>query len=252
MVPRFLCFEDVGALARVGLASAIAEGFVAVPSLRSCGARGTRDGRVTGPRRTEGLPPIAALGLAGQGTPRDADPRPSLPEQIRVRHRKLDRLRADGVDPYPVGLPPRTHDPGRRHAAADGAPGHGRRPRHAVRDHGGVVFAVLRDWSGDLQLVLTRDALGPTSWTASPPASTSATTSAPPARWHHDRGEISVRVTAWPLTGKCLRPLPDKRRGLADPEAKVRRRHLDLVASPAARGTCCGPAPPPCRRCARA
>ena len=42
-------------------------------------------------------------------------------------------------------------------------------------------------------------------------------------------------MTAWQLTGKCLRPLPDKRRGLADPEAKVRRRYLDLVASPDAR-----------------
>ena len=37
------------------------------------------------------------------------------------------------------------------------------------------------------------------------------------------------------MTAKCLRPLPDKRRGLADPEARVRRRYLDLVASPEAR-----------------
>ena len=28
-----------------------------------------------------------------------------LPEQMRVRRDKLDRLRARGVDPYPVGFP---------------------------------------------------------------------------------------------------------------------------------------------------
>ena len=34
---------------------------------------------------------------------------------------------------------------------------------------------------------------------------------------------------------KCLRPLPDKRRGLCDPEARVRQRYLDLVVNPDAR-----------------
>ena len=27
-----------------------------------------------------------------------------LPEQMRIRREKLDRLRAEGVDPYPVGF----------------------------------------------------------------------------------------------------------------------------------------------------
>ncbi|MFG2126988.1 hypothetical protein ACGFNV_04175 [Streptomyces sp. NPDC048751] len=34
----------------------------------------------------------------------DAD----LPEQVRVRHRTLKRLRAAGTDTYPVGVAPRT------------------------------------------------------------------------------------------------------------------------------------------------
>ncbi len=33
------------------------------------------------------------------------DDRDDLPEQMRVRMAKLERLRAAGVDPYPVGFP---------------------------------------------------------------------------------------------------------------------------------------------------
>ena len=40
-LPRFLCFEDVRDLAKVGLASAVAEGFLVVPSLRTLLRRGT-------------------------------------------------------------------------------------------------------------------------------------------------------------------------------------------------------------------
>ena len=49
------------------------------------------------------------------------------------------------------------------------------------------------------------------------------------------RGEVSVRVADWRLTAKCLRPLPDKHHGLADPEARVRQRYLDLATSTGAR-----------------
>ena len=41
-VPRFLCFEDRRDLAKVALASGIAEGFVVVPSLRTLLRRGQR------------------------------------------------------------------------------------------------------------------------------------------------------------------------------------------------------------------
>ena len=48
---------------------------------------------------------------------------------------------------------------------------------------------------------------------------------------------------SWALTAKCLRPLPDKHHGLADPEARVRQRYLDLSST--SRG------PASCSRCAR-
>ncbi|MEW1927130.1 bifunctional lysylphosphatidylglycerol synthetase/lysine--tRNA ligase LysX [Streptomyces sp. NPDC088360] len=234
--PRFICYGDAGALARISLASGIAEGFVSVPSLRTLWGKGHKPRGVTKPTSTAGLPPISALGLAGQEGAADVDPLAALPDQVRIRHRKLDRLRADGVDPYPVGPAPRTH------TLADVTPAlTGEQVTVAgrvmlVRDFGGVVFAVLRDWSGDRQLALTRDRSGPdvlgrfTSGTDIGDHITATGTVGA-----SDKGELTVFVTGWQLTGKCLRPLPDKHRGLADPEAKVRRRYLDLVASPGAR-----------------
>ncbi len=34
------------------------------------------------------------------------------------------------------------------------------------------------------------------------------------------------------MAAKCLRPLPDTHAGFADPDARVRQRHLDLIVNP--------------------
>ncbi|MFP3986588.1 bifunctional lysylphosphatidylglycerol synthetase/lysine--tRNA ligase LysX [Streptomyces sp. E11-3] len=242
--PRFICYGDAGSLARVSLASGIAEGFVSVPSLRKLWGNGHRSAAFSvRPSTTEGLPSLTALGLTGDAPQADRDPVDDLPEQVRVRHRKLERLRADGTDPYPVGIAQRTHTLAAvraAHPALAAGTRTGERTTVAgrvmlVRDLGGVVFAVLRDWSGDLQLVLTRvdSGAGLDGFTADTDIGDHITASGEIGA--SDRGELSVFVSDWQLTGKCLRPLPDKRRGLADPEAKVRRRYVDLVANPDAR-----------------
>ena len=48
-------------------------------------------------------------------------------------------------------------------------------------------------------------------------------------------GTRSLIVEQWRMLGKCLRPLPDKRKGLQDPEARVRARYVDLAINPEAR-----------------
>ena len=45
------------------------------------------------------------------------------------------------------------------------------------------------------------------------------------------RGELSLRVDAWQLLAKSLRPPPDKFHGLEDTETRYRRRELDLIAN---------------------
>ncbi|MCD9879288.1 bifunctional lysylphosphatidylglycerol synthetase/lysine--tRNA ligase LysX [Streptomyces guryensis] len=229
--PRFICYGDTGSLARIGLASGIAEGFVSVPSLRKLWGKGHPKG-ASRPATTEGLPSLSALGLDGGGEAGPGEPHAGLPEQARIRHRTLDRLRAEGTDPYPVGIPQRTH------ALAEVREGEqvtvaGRIMR--VRDFGGIVFVTLRDWSGDHQVALTREDSGPALDRFTADTDIGDHISATGRAGRSDKGEPTVFVTSWQLVGKCLRPLPDKRRGLADPEAKVRMRYLDLVSSPDAR-----------------
>ncbi|GHD88061.1 bifunctional lysylphosphatidylglycerol synthetase/lysine--tRNA ligase LysX [Streptomyces naganishii] len=229
--PRYICYGETASLARIGIASGIAEGFVSVPSLRKLWGKGhTRPG--PRPATTEGLPPLDELGPDGTARTRAADPLAGLPDQYRVRHARLGRLRAAGTDPYPVGVPARTR------ALAEIREGEevtaaGR--IMLVRDFGGIVFAVLRDWSGDHQIALTRDGPGPAPdrFTADTDIGDHITVTG--RAGVSDKGEPTVFVTSWQLLAKCLRPLPDKRRGLADPEARVRMRYLDLVVRPEAR-----------------
>ena len=44
-----------------------------------------------------------------------------------------------------------------------------------------------------------------------------------------------MRAESLQLTSKSLRPLPDKHKGLTDPEARVRSRYVDLIIRPEAR-----------------
>ncbi|MFL6137652.1 MAG: lysine--tRNA ligase [Frankiaceae bacterium] len=179
-------------------------------------------------------------GPAGPAGP--ADDR-DLPEQVRVRRDKLDRLRAEGIDPYPPGFP-RTTDIAPLRAGHAGLPPDARTgERVAVagrvvlnRVTGKLIFATIRDGTGDIQVMLALDAAGEEQL----------------RRWKDyvdlgdhvgvegevitsRRGELSVLADRFELTGKALRPLPEKWKGLADPEARVRMRYLDLIVRPEAR-----------------
>ncbi|QLQ37598.2 bifunctional lysylphosphatidylglycerol synthetase/lysine--tRNA ligase LysX [Micromonospora robiginosa] len=227
--PRYLCFAERRELARVGLAAAAAEGFLALPGGRPTPLHGV-------PPAGGGVgyvPPAAAAVRAVPPEP----PAARRPEQIRVRLAKLDRLRAEGVEAYPVGYP-RTASCAAvraRHAGLAPDTGAGETVGVAgrvllVRDHGRLLFVTVRDGSGDLQLLLEHD-LDRWRSTVDIGDHVGATGEVYATR----RGELSVRVAGWELTAKCLRPLPDKHHGLADPEARVRQRYLDLALDPEAR-----------------
>ncbi|MET7399386.1 bifunctional lysylphosphatidylglycerol synthetase/lysine--tRNA ligase LysX [Dactylosporangium sp. NPDC005572] len=242
-LPRFLCFEDVRDLAKVGLASGVAEGFVVVPRLRTLLRRGTTAGGVAEQYRE--LITTAAPGAEAPAVPTRAEPR--RPEQVRVRLAKMAALRAAGIEPYPPGFP-RTDTIAAVRAAHDGlAPDTRTGDRVAVagrvvrlRDHGTLCFATLRDWTGDLQVLVTS---APSTPSTSP--STSPDFAATVDLGDHvgvvgevgtsKRGELTVFAETWQLTAKCLRPLPDKHKGMADAEALVRQRHVDLIVNQPAR-----------------
>jgi lysyl-tRNA synthetase class 2 len=232
--PRYICFAERRQLARVGLASAIAEGFVALPGSPSTPLHGfpLPGGAVRfvppKAREIEQVGPVGPEIIAG-------------PEQMRVRLAKLDRLRATGVEAYPVGYP-RTDScaavrgrhpdlgPDSRTGETVGVAGR----VMLLRDHGGVCFATVRDWSGDLQVMLDAGVDGGLDrWRSSVDIGDHVGVTGEVCTSR--RGELTVHAGSWELTAKCLRPLPDKHRGLADPEARVRQRYLDLVTSGDAR-----------------
>lgn len=229
-VPRYACYEDTRLIPRVGVASVIAEGFLVLPFSR-------RNKQHTGhhsavPHDISGTDGTADA-LSAQPAEDGETGEPRLPEQVRVRMAKLRTLQEQGVDAYPVGSPP-THTVAAAIDAADGTAVvvAGRVLR--TRDYGGVTFATLRDWSGDVQLLLEHSALDEDVLDFSG-VDLGDLIEVSGRMGFSKNGTRSVLVNRWRLLGKCLRPLPDKWKGLTDPEARVRSRYLDLAVNPVAR-----------------
>ncbi|MGH6656913.1 MAG: bifunctional lysylphosphatidylglycerol synthetase/lysine--tRNA ligase LysX [Actinocrinis sp.] len=175
--------------------------------------------------------------------PTTSNPLTEEPEQMRVRREKLDRIKARGADPYPVGYP-RTATIAEVRARFDGLESDTATGEHVAvagrvmlsRTGGKLCFATIREAEAEIQVMVSLDRVGEASL----------------ADWKSDvdlgdhvgvtgevitsrRGELSVMVESWQITAKCLRPLPDKHKGLADPEARVRQRYVDLIVNPEAR-----------------
>ncbi|MBB4929261.1 lysyl-tRNA synthetase class 2 [Lipingzhangella halophila] len=162
-----------------------------------------------------------------------------LPEQMRVRREKLDRLREQGTDPFPATFGRTTSIAAVREKHADLPADTGTGERVGItgrvmlyRTGGKLCFATIRDGSANIQIMLSLDKLGAESLAA----------------WKSDidlgdhvgiegevitsrRGELSIMADDWTLTAKCLRPLPEKHKGLSDPEARVRQRYVDLLVN---------------------
>ena len=219
--PRFLCFSDVRNLTRISLASGIAEGYVNIPFSRFK------------QREIEAAQPIPLLAgvnaiLAGSGSAPTA-PVTKQPEQVKVRFATVERLKRQGVDPYPVAIEPSASVaalPELRAGALVSVAGR----LMLIRDHGGVIFAKLRDWTGDVQLMLDRNDLGADRLTQFATDYDLGDLIQVTGTMVRSRtGEPSLALSDWRLIGKCLRPMPDKWRGLTDPEARVRTRYVDLA-----------------------
>ena len=166
-----------------------------------------------------------------------------LPEQMRVRLGKRERMLAAGDDPYPPGFPRTATIAEVRQRYADLGPGEATGDRVGVvgrvmlsRPSGKLSFATIRDGTGEIQVMISLDRSGP----------------AVLEEWKRDvdlgdhvgvegevitsrRGELSVLADRFAITAKSLRPLPDKHKGLSDPESRVRQRYVDLIVNPQAR-----------------
>ncbi|MEZ5185577.1 MAG: bifunctional lysylphosphatidylglycerol synthetase/lysine--tRNA ligase LysX [Candidatus Nanopelagicales bacterium] len=237
-VPRFLLFERSGDLPRVGIAAGLAEGFVEKPRVPFTG--GGRESLADGTRNS----PVAlwapvAEQLAAHDVEESELQERRLPEQELVRREKLAQIRSRGIDPYATDFDRQDMIGDIRSQFADLEPD--ARTGQTVRIAGRVmlnritgklVFAQVKDWSGQMQVMLSLAEVGQENLD----------------RWKHEvdlgdhvgvvgqvitskRGELSVLVDDFVITSKCLVPLPDKHAGLTDPEARTRQRYVDLIVN---------------------
>lgn len=228
-VPRFLCFEDGRTIPRVGLAAVVNEGFVKLPKFG--GSAGNFTGDASSVPDGVDVEAIAAE-IVRQEKAEHRGPR--RPEQVRVRLAKLEQLTAAGIDPYPPAYPP-THTIAAAIACPEGTTGRiaGRVIR--MRDFGKVVFCDVRDWSGDMQVLVDVSALRRDTLDLAGTVDLGDLIEVSGVVGRSRKGELSLLAKDWRMLGKCLHPLPDKWSGLTDPEARVRQRYVDLTINPRAR-----------------
>jgi lysyl-tRNA synthetase class 2 len=158
------------------------------------------------------------------------------------RRAKMERLRTEGVDPYPpVSLwETRTliadvlsaHDP------ATLEPGEHPDLRYQIagrliarRGHGKTAFLDVRDLSGTIQAVVRVDSLGQETYDRILSLDIGDIVGIEGSVYVTQRGQLALAVRECTLLTKALRPPPDKHHGLGDTGTRYRYRELDLLAN---------------------
>jgi lysyl-tRNA synthetase class 2 len=154
------------------------------------------------------------------------------------RRAKLERLRAQGIDPFPHefdGVVPIAElraahehlEAGEETDAAYRIAGR----MTARRGHGGAAFMDLVDRSGKLQLHAKLDVLGGESFDLLTSLDVGDLLGVDGTVFKSRRGELTLLVTDWTLLAKALREVPKEYYGVKDIETRYRHREVDLLAN---------------------
>ncbi|HOZ60168.1 MAG TPA: lysine--tRNA ligase [Nakamurella multipartita] len=172
-----------------------------------------------------------------------------LPEQMRVRREKRQRLLDQGVEPYPVEVARTTSLAEIRRRFPDLPPDTDTGELVGVtgrviflRNSGKLCFVTLReggagDTGSELQIMVSLAGVGEESL-----AAFKRDVDLGDHLFAHGRvitsrrGELSVMADSWSIAAKALRPLPVAHKPLSE-EARVRQRYVDLIVRPQARRT---------------
>ena len=183
-----------------------------------------------------------------------------LSQVLRDRRGKLDELLRRGIRPFQYSFD-RSHDSAAASAAfvaAEGgesldADGNGPRARVggrvvAWRGHGKSAFAHLEDGAGRIQLYFRRDVLGEERFGALGLVDLGDWLGVEGPLFRTRTGEVTVRVEAWTMLSKSLRPLPLGKSevnpesgervhhaAFTDTESRYRQRYADLAVHPEVR-----------------
>ena len=100
---------------------------------------------------------------------------------------------------------------------------------------GKAAFATVHDFTGDMQYFITPAEVGEAVYTKFKTWDLGDIVAARGTLFRTHHGELSIRVKELRLMTKSLRPLPDKHKGLTDPEQCYRQRYCDLIINPESR-----------------
>ncbi|MGZ6931648.1 MAG: lysine--tRNA ligase [Acidimicrobiia bacterium] len=190
----------------------------------------------SGSARTDHDDPEAA------GAPTAAEEEAQLRDQRAQRLAKVEALRTDGVDPYPVRFDADATAGELRAEFPDLAPGTTTDRTVALagrivllRRQGKLSFATVQDRDATIQLFVSRAVVGEEAHDAFDRLDRGDWVGVRGTVMTTKRGELSIGVEEFTLLAKALRPLPEKWHGLADVDTRYRQRYVDLVVNEDAR-----------------
>ena len=154
------------------------------------------------------------------------------------RRRKLQELRDAGIEPFPHEFDGVEPIASVRSAFGSLPAGEETDSRHRVagriaarRGQGRMAFLDLVDRSGRIQLQARVDELGEAGMHRLLELDLGDLIGIEGTAFSSRRGELTLRVQAYELLAKSLRPPPEKRHGLRDVELRFRQRELDLLGN---------------------
>jgi len=157
-------------------------------------------------------------------------------DQHAVRRQKLTEMRATGFDPFRANV-------ATTHFSQDAKALYVEGQDNAVtvtvagrlvtfRVQGGSSFVKIQDQQGIIQLYFRKDVLGEERYLFFKKGlDLGDILGVTGTLFLTKTGEITVRVDAFTLVSKALRPLPDNWNGLTDSEQIYRQRYLDLIVN---------------------
>jgi lysyl-tRNA synthetase class 2 len=156
-----------------------------------------------------------------------------LEDIVQERRKKLDAIKAAGIDPYPARVK-RSFTIAHALTEFEAIAASGEKVSltgrvRSLRDQGKIIFADIEDESGKIQVVLKEDALADlVFWRSVLDMGDFISVTGP--LFATKRGEKSLEAHELQFCGKALLPLPDKWEGLQDDDIRFRKRYLDLIA----------------------
>ena len=152
-------------------------------------------------------------------------------ELVALRHKKLDALRARGVEPFGAAFEPDGSIAEVRAKFKEGEALRAAGRITAHRDMGKSHFLDLRDATGRIQIYVHAKEVGAEAMNLFGLLDLGDLIGVEGTCFVTKTGEPTLKAHTFSLLAKALRPLPEKWHGLHDIEARYRQRYLDLITN---------------------